>query len=94
MNAIITNDFHNTSVTLRLFGKPDRLGRYWLSAYQVRRARRTLCGHADCACGGKLGQRGAQSVEIDATYGWSLHDVRVTLRPVCTLEHRSIREPQ
>jgi hypothetical protein len=40
----LTNDFHGTSVTLRVNG--DRL-----SAGQMRRMRRELCGMSDCCCG-------------------------------------------
>lgn len=77
----LTNDLHASTVNLRLSGRPDRLGRYWLSHAQVRRARRVLCGHAECACGGALSQRGPQDVLIDETYGYNLHDVRVTVTP-------------
>ena len=53
----LTNDFHNTSVTLRM-----------KSAYptksQVKRAKNTLCGIKDCTCSGIMGMRGPQTVKI------------------------------
>lgn len=55
----ITNDFHNSSVTLRV-----NLGQ-WLSKSQIQRARNTLCGISGCTCGGNLSERGRQAVEID-----------------------------
>jgi uncharacterized protein YigA (DUF484 family) len=76
----LANDFHGSSVNLRLNGQPDRLGRYWLSRAQVRRARRILCGHAECVCGGVLSQRGPQNALVEETYGHSLSDVRVTIK--------------
>lgn len=59
MKITITNDFHNTAASLNIeIGKP-------LSASQIARARRTLCGIDGCTCGGNLGERGAQNVQID-----------------------------
>jgi hypothetical protein len=52
----LTNDFHNTSVTLRVKGGH-------LSAGQVARARRELCGVDDCTCSGDVGTRGPQYLE-------------------------------
>jgi len=62
-----TNNFHNSSVNLRL--DED----YWvLTARQVRRAREALCGLRDCTCGGMLGERGPQSWNGRRLYGeWS-----------------------
>lgn len=57
----IRNDFHNTSARVRA----DRDGR--INARQVRRVRSILCGMADCKCGGSLGERGPQDVEIEPT---------------------------
>jgi hypothetical protein len=52
----LTNDFHNTSVSLRV----ELTGFYaYLSPAQARRARRALCGVAGCTCGGTLGERGS-----------------------------------
>ena len=56
---VLTNDFHDSAVTIRA-----TLGQY-LSKSQIQRARRTLCGNAGCTCGGNLGERGKQTVEID-----------------------------
>ena len=50
----LRNDFHNTTVDVR----PSDAGR--LSASQVRRVRRELCGIHDCRCGVV---RGPQDVE-------------------------------
>ena len=50
----ISNSFHRTEVTLSV---------PWhcrLSRYQIRRARRELCGVDGCQCGGVLGERGQQ----------------------------------
>lgn len=49
------NDFHHTTVTLRVSGDT-------LSARQVRRAWKALCGIADCHCSDVLGARGQQEV--------------------------------
>ena len=59
MLITLSNDFHRTQVTLRVveLGRP-------LSKNQIRRARQTLCGHDGCLCGGVLGERGEQPVEI------------------------------
>ena len=59
MTAItLTNDFHNTSVSLR--PKAARSGALYISAGQVRKARRTLCGISGCECGDAAGCRPAQ----------------------------------
>lgn len=47
------NGFHNSSVSLNL----PAHGR--LSDYQIRRAKKELCGGADCSCSGPLGTRTA-----------------------------------
>ena len=52
------NDFHGSEVTLRANPGDE------LSLAQVRRARRELCGISGCLCGGNLGERGRQDVEI------------------------------
>lgn len=54
----VTNDFHNTQVTLRA-----REGEA-LTDSQIRRARRELCGVAGCMCGGAIGERGTQDYEV------------------------------
>lgn len=51
----IRNDFHHTETTVRVPCATRRLTRR-----QVQRVRRTLCGIADCRCGGVLGERGPQ----------------------------------
>lgn len=56
---IIRNNFHNSEVTLRASAGQE------LTLAQVLRARRTLCGIEGCTCGGTLGERGPQEVEVD-----------------------------
>jgi hypothetical protein len=56
MRIKITNDFHGTEVTLLASVEAGILR---LTPRQVSRARRELCGHAGCTCGGYLGERGA-----------------------------------
>lgn len=58
MLAIITNDFHLTSCTVRVPATGV------LSARQVKRCRSMLCGIDGCTCGGDLAERGDQFVEI------------------------------
>lgn len=60
----LQNDFHNTNTTLRC-----DLGSS-LSKSQIRRARKNLCGISECTCGGNLGERGNQGVEIHHE-GWN-----------------------
>lgn len=64
----ITNDFHNTEARVRGLE---------LSPATVRRVRRELCGISDCTCGGVLGQRGRQEVEIEPNEDGSvtLHEI-------------------
>lgn len=65
----LTNDFHNTSVTLHLKGSAEdmRCGMY-LSDHQIKRARKTLCGVKGCTCGGKVGERGKQNIDVAYEY--------------------------
>lgn len=53
----LTNNFHNTSINLYPHQTP--LGMV-LSPSQVKRAKKALCGMADCSCSGALGTRGEQ----------------------------------
>ena len=53
----LTNDFHNTSVTLRMISR-------FPTANQVRRAKKALCGFRSCTCSGVLGTRGFQEHAI------------------------------
>ena len=55
----IRNEYHNSKYPLRVACLPARL-----SDSQVARCRRALCGIAGCTCGGNLGERGRQDVEI------------------------------
>jgi hypothetical protein len=64
MKRTLTNNFHNTSVTLILSdGKT-------LSAWQVRKARRVLCGQKDCLCGDAAGCRPQQIEEENYCQGY------------------------
>jgi hypothetical protein len=62
----LTNNFHDTTVTLRV-DESTML----LSGRQVRRSRSVLCGASDCYCSGCLGDRGAQDTWYDfEQIGW------------------------
>ncbi len=58
----LENNFHKSFITLR----PHKGGR--LSAGQVKRAKKTLCGVACCTCSGALGARGPQESQIEVFY--------------------------
>lgn len=53
----LTNDFHNSEVTLQLRSA-------FPSTSQVRRSWRVLCGIKGCTCGDIMGMRGPQTVKI------------------------------
>ena len=67
MNSItLVNDFHNTSVTLRMKSACP-------TKSQVKRAKKTLCTgdraskrnpNGGCACSGVMGMRGVQSAKV------------------------------
>lgn len=61
MKATLTNSFHRTDLRAVV---PEN---GWLTASQVRRVRRTLCGVAGCTCGDDLSMRGRQE--------WAVADV-------------------
>ena len=71
----ITNSFHQSSVHLR----PAQDG--YLSQGQCQRARRILCGIQGCLCGGDLGERGKQQIEI-ITSRDRHGDLSATVRPL------------
>lgn len=58
----ITNDFHNSSVTLRCDVLSHIYGEATIrpSREQIKRAKRELCGIAGCECSGADGHRGPQ----------------------------------
>lgn len=63
MTIILKNDFHNTRCALSVTTYSQRTSDGTildcrLSAYQVRRARKLLCGMGDCSCGDTVGMRG------------------------------------
>jgi hypothetical protein len=62
MEIEFRNDFHNTATTVNVAYLP-----WVLTPGEVKRIRRDLCGVSDCVCGGILGERGRQDVEIRAT---------------------------
>lgn len=53
----LTNDYHNTQVTIRLVGS-------FLSKGQEKKAWKSLCGTKGCTCSGSIGIRGAQTAKI------------------------------
>ena len=55
----ITNNLHNTEVSIRANIGDE------LTINQIKRSRMTLCGITGCCCGGALGHRGTQVVEIE-----------------------------
>lgn len=63
----LTNDFHNTKIGLKTSHG------HRLSPGQVAKARKALCGIADCTCGGHCGERGVQYT--------SDHAARITIVP-------------
>lgn len=56
----LRNSFHHTEVRIRASYGVD------LTPSQIRRSRLVLCGISGCTCGGILGERGPQDVEVDA----------------------------
>jgi len=63
----LTNDFHNIEVTLRIEElEGAAIGK--LSANQVKKARRELCGMSDCTCSGDTGCRGNQQYEVEPIF--------------------------
>ena len=60
------NDWHNTSVTLRL-GYMTGVG-YYANKRQVARARAILCPVPTCKCGGNMGERGVQGLAQGLAY--------------------------
>jgi hypothetical protein len=57
MKVTLTNNFHNTSVTLTMAS-------LFPSVFQVKRARKTLCGVTGCTCSDVMGMRGPQTVVV------------------------------
>lgn len=63
----LTNDFHNTEVNLIIESTTgDAIGT--LSASQILRARRELCGSSDCMCSGDVGTRGRQDYSVEPIF--------------------------
>lgn len=78
MKVTLRNDFHNSEVTLRtnVLSHIHNVATAYLSAGQVKKAKRKLCGVQGCTCSGEAGICGPQSlangkrleVNIDAAY--------------------------
>lgn len=63
MRRILKNDFHNTEVNLNV--------KNWnLSANQIKRARKILCGIDGCTCGNVAGMRGSDNPDIEFDTDW------------------------
>jgi hypothetical protein len=60
----LSNDFHSTEITLQI-KESGGAAIGTLSAGQVKKARRALCGISGCTCGDDLGRRGSQENEIE-----------------------------
>ena len=68
-----TNNFHNTSVELKVKRIPRRSftdpARWFISNGQANKAKKTLCGMTGCTCGGNIGERpGLDIVPVDGGY--------------------------
>lgn len=63
MIVTLTNDFHHTSVNLRV-SYERATNSAELSRSQIARARRVLCPQIDCQCSGPLGYRGPDNPEF------------------------------
>jgi hypothetical protein len=74
----LTNDFHNSSVTIRCEVLSDlpsgaAFATAYPSASQIKRAKKALCGVAGCCCSNAAGIRGQQKtswgkrLEVDLT---------------------------
>ena len=57
----LKNDFHNSTAKFRINSDKETL----LNRSTVLRIRNKLCGIKGCCCGGVLGQRGNQGLNID-----------------------------
>jgi hypothetical protein len=60
MQITLTNDFHNTTVTIRAASLP-----HTMTVSQTRRVRNALCGRSGCKCGGVRGPQQGLNVEED-----------------------------
>jgi hypothetical protein len=65
MRLILKNDFHNTSVRLDVRPKHGYLR---LSEYQIKRAKKALCGVLGCTCSNTVGMRGPNDYEFFPEY--------------------------
>ena len=69
MKITLRNNFHESKVVL--ISRGDQL-----SAGQIRKAKKILCGHEECTCSGILGTRGPQEVDINVVQGWDDSELR------------------
>jgi hypothetical protein len=73
----LINDFHNTSTVIRV--KPDWNQYATLTAEQVKRIRRALCGIKNCACSNLLGIRGHQTdIDYYSQIGDGSYNIRLS----------------
>jgi hypothetical protein len=66
MQITLSNDFHNTRATMRVADCRRHIHNVltvYPSASQLKRAKRSLCGMADCCCSGDAGIRGRQTLD-------------------------------
>ena len=65
MKITLKNDFHTTFVNLNVEVRSHIYGVAvaYLSAGQIKKAKRELCGIRGCTCSGDAGTRGPQSLE-------------------------------
>lgn len=62
----LTNDFHNTSATVRpsLIKDGRFAGYHKISRKTALRLRNELCGISGCSCGGNFGERGGAHIDV------------------------------
>ena len=60
----LVNEFHNTTITLRAKTTKNN-GIYFISANQVKKAKKTLCGIPGCLCSGELGTQGKNNPQYE-----------------------------
>lgn len=67
---ILTNDFHNTTASVRpvLISEGRFRGYYKISWRTAKRLRSELCGSAECVCGGTFGERGSPLSVVNEDY--------------------------
>lgn len=74
MKITLSNDFHNTEVTLMMKS-------IFPTRHQVKRAKAALCGISGCTCSGVLGNRGEQNAIIGEKQEYDGADLIPSVRP-------------